>query len=140
EPAPRGNSPVERQKPPQELEMVVSPISDGVEAVALGDRGANAQQQNLVQLVSNAFRTPFVLDPGKVVQKKPQPRRSRGFVRRGVHQTGSESGAHRFSLSATRKSQLTRVRSPGLIGGVLDQRVLETVGGVGWVAAAKHEL
>jgi len=44
EPAPRGNSPVERQKPPQELEMVVTPISDGVETVALGDRGADAQQ------------------------------------------------------------------------------------------------
>ena len=42
EPAPRGNPPVERQEPPQELEMGASPISDGVEAVALGDRGANA--------------------------------------------------------------------------------------------------
>ena len=93
DPAPRGNAPVERQKPPQELEMVASPISDGVEAVALGDRGADAQQQNLVQLVSHVFRTAFVLDPGKVLQQKSQPRRSRGFVRRGVHQTGSESGA-----------------------------------------------
>jgi len=93
EPAPRGNSPVEGQEPPQELEMGASPIRDGVEAVALGDRGANAQQQNLVQLVSHAFRTPFVLDPGKVVQQKPQPRRLRGFVGRGVHQAGSESGA-----------------------------------------------
>src|SRR5208282_253883 len=73
--------------------MGASPIRDGVEAVALGDRGANAQQQNLVQLVSHAFRTPFVLDPGKVVQQKPQPRRLRGFVGRGVHQAGSESGA-----------------------------------------------
>jgi hypothetical protein len=42
EPAPRGNAPVERQEPPQELEMGASPISDGVEAVALGDRGAHA--------------------------------------------------------------------------------------------------
>jgi hypothetical protein len=93
EPAPRGNAPVERQKPPQELEMVASPISDGVEAVAFGDRGAHAQQHNLVQLASHAFRTSLVLDPGKVIQEKPQPRRSCGFARRGVHQAGSESGA-----------------------------------------------
>src|SRR5271157_4477078 len=79
-----------RRKNPK---MVVSPISDGLEAVAVGDRGADAQQQNLVQLVSYVFRTAFVLDPGKVLQQKSQPRGSRGFVRRGVHQTGSESGA-----------------------------------------------
>ena len=42
EPAPRGNAPVERQEPLQELEMGLSPIGDGVETVALGDRGANA--------------------------------------------------------------------------------------------------
>ena len=77
EPAPGGNSPVERQEPPQELKMGASLIGDGVEAVALGDRGADAQQQNLVQLVSHVFRTAFVLDPRKVVQLKSQPRRLR---------------------------------------------------------------
>jgi hypothetical protein len=86
EPAPRGNPPFERQESPQELEMGLSPVGDGVEAVALGDRGADAQQQNLVQLVRHAFRTSFVLDPGKVIQQKPQPRRLGGFVRQGVHQ------------------------------------------------------
>jgi hypothetical protein len=50
EPASRGNSPVERQEPPQELEIGASPTRYGLEAVALGDRGANAQQPNLVQL------------------------------------------------------------------------------------------
>ena len=91
---PWGNSPDEGQEPPQDLEMSLSPIGDGVEAVALGDRGANAHEENLVQPVSHAFRTSLVLDPGKVVQKKPQPRRLRGFVRRGAHGSGSESGAN----------------------------------------------
>jgi hypothetical protein len=42
EPAPGRDPPVERQEPPQELEMGASPNRDGVEAVALGDRGAHA--------------------------------------------------------------------------------------------------
>ena len=52
-----------------------------------------AQQENLVQLVSHAFRTSFVLDPGKMIQQKPQPRRFSQFVRQGLHQAGSESGS-----------------------------------------------
>ena len=44
DPAPRGNAPVERQESPQKPEMVLSPIGDGLEAVAFGDRGADAQQ------------------------------------------------------------------------------------------------
>ena len=34
------------------------PIGDDVEAVTLGDRGANAHEQNLVQLLRDAFRAP----------------------------------------------------------------------------------
>jgi hypothetical protein len=70
EPAPRWNPPVEGQEPLQELEMGLSPVGDGVEAVAVGDRGADAQEQNLVQPVRHAFRTPLVREPGEVVQKK----------------------------------------------------------------------
>jgi hypothetical protein len=57
----------------------------------------------------------------------------------------------RLGFDNTRKPLLEHVRetsvqllAPGLeqrlIGGVLDQGVLETVGGVGRAAAAKHEL
>ena len=77
EPAARGNSPLEGQEPTQEVEVSLSPSRYGVEAIAIGDRRADAQKQNLVQLVGRVFRTAFVLDPGKVVQQKPQPRRSR---------------------------------------------------------------
>ena len=51
---------MEGQEPPQELEMGLSPVGDGVEAVALGDRGADAHKQNLVQLVRHVFGTSSV--------------------------------------------------------------------------------
>ena len=35
-----------------------TPIGDDVAAVTLGDRGANAHEQNLVQLLRDAFRAP----------------------------------------------------------------------------------
>jgi hypothetical protein len=93
EPAPGRDPPVERQEPSQELEMAVSPVGDGLEAVALGDRRADAHQQHLVQLVRQAFRTSLVLDPGKMLQQKPQSGGSCGFIRQGVHGAGSESEA-----------------------------------------------
>ena len=86
EPAPGGNPPVEIQEPPQELDMGPSPLGDGVETVAIGDRGADADQQDLVELVRHAFRAALVLDPGKMVQQKPQPRGLGDFVGRGVHE------------------------------------------------------
>ena len=92
EPASGRDPPFERQEPPQEIEMSISPIGDGVEAVALGDRGADAHKQNLVQLVRHALRAPLVLDPGKMVQQKPQPRGSSEFVRRGVHGQAPNQG------------------------------------------------
>ena len=55
--------------------------------------------------VSHAFRTPFVLDPGKGVQQKPQPRRLCRFAPRGVHQQAPNPKPHGFSLSAIRKSR-----------------------------------
>ena len=112
EPAPGGNPPLERQEATQKIEMPVSPPRDGFETVALGDRGADAQKQNLVELVCNALRTSLILDPGKVVQQKPQPRGPRGAGRRSVHEQAPNQEPHRFSLSATRKCPLTPVRSP----------------------------
>ena len=51
---------------------------------------------------------------GKSNSAKPQSRRPRGFVGRGVHQTGSKIGKPMdTSLSATRKSPLTPGRQPG---------------------------
>src|SRR5271165_6993375 len=57
------------------------------------DRGADAHQQNFVELVSHVFRAATILDPGKVVEQEPQPRRLLRSKRGGVHQAGSESGA-----------------------------------------------
>ena len=86
EPAPRGNPPRERQEPPQEPEMDLSPVGDGVETVAFGDRGADAQEQNLVQLVRHAFRISLVFDAREVIQKKPKPRGLSAGDKRGVHE------------------------------------------------------
>ena len=69
EPAPRGDPPVERQETLQEGKVSLSPIGDGLETVAIGDRGADAHKQNVVELVGNVFRTPFVLNPREVIQK-----------------------------------------------------------------------
>ena len=123
EPAPRGNAPVEGQESPQEREMGLSPVGDGVETVAFGDRGAHAHKQNLVQLVRHAFRTALVLDPGEMIKQKPQPRRLGGSVRRGVHEQAPNQEPHKFSLRPTRKSPLTRVRSPGQGSTPIDIRV-----------------
>ena len=73
--------------------MSLSPIGDGLETVAIGDRGADAHKQNLVELVGHVFRTPFVLNPGEVIQKEPQPRRLPDGGQQNVHEQGSESRA-----------------------------------------------
>ena len=93
--------------------MGLSPVGDGVETIALGDRGAHAHQQNLVELVRRAFRASLVLDPGKMIQQKPQPRAARKLTRGNKTEAvalalkrlldedaraGSLSGAHRGSV------------------------------------------
>jgi hypothetical protein len=67
--------------------MAIAPSRDGVETVAVGDRRADAQEQNLVELVLAAFRLARVLDPRKMMQKKAQPRRLLKFV--DFHHEGS---------------------------------------------------
>ena len=49
--------------------MSLSPLGDGLETVAIGDLGADAHKENLVELAGNVFRTPFVLNPREVIQK-----------------------------------------------------------------------
>ena len=71
--------------------MRLAPSRDGVETVAVGDRGADAQEQNLLELVSDAFRLARVLDPRKMMQKKAQPRRLLKFVSQDFHHEGSNS-------------------------------------------------
>ena len=43
--------------------------------------------------VRHAFGTSLVLDPGKMLQQKPQSGGSCGFIRQGGHGAGSESEA-----------------------------------------------
>src|SRR5580658_3160687 len=67
------------------------PSRDGLKAVAIGNRGADAQEQNLAELVGDAFRLARVLNPRKMMQKKAQSRRLSKFLRRGFHRQGSIS-------------------------------------------------
>ena len=62
-------TPLVGQETTQKTEMRVSPRRDGVETVAIGDRGADAQEENVVQLVSDVFRARLILDPGEVAKR-----------------------------------------------------------------------
>ena len=111
QPTARRNAPIVGQKLAQEPKMRLSPSRDGVETVAVGDRRADAQEQNLVELVLDAFRLARVLDPRKMMQKKAQPRRLLKFVSRLPSRGLQSQSPHRFSPSPIRKPSLTRVRS-----------------------------
>ncbi len=83
---------IERQKPPQKIEVLPSPPRDGVVVVAVYDGAANRQKQHLLQRISDAVRLTRVLDQGEVVQKGTQPRRRTKVRLRQVHEEkGSES-------------------------------------------------
>ena len=106
EPAPRGNSPVERQEPPQEFEMGASPIRDGLEAVALGDRGANrtageSRSACEPRLPDFVCPRPGKNDPAEAATATVQP------VRKARPPSGRLRirERHGFSLSAARKSR-----------------------------------
>ena len=83
-------------------------------SLRISDRGADAQEQNLVQLVGDVFRTPFVLDPGNVVQRSRTRDGPRAGERRGIHEAGLriKKAPWYFAFPTIVKSPLTRVREP----------------------------
>jgi hypothetical protein len=66
----------------EERQMRGPPIGDGVVIVAVGNRGADHQQQGLAQRVENAANIERVLDAGEMLEQRGQARPAGEWLRR----------------------------------------------------------
>ena len=75
-----GHAKMEFAKPAQEVEVGFSPIDDVLVVVAIGDGGADDQEQHLPQRIHHPPRLALVLNRGKMLQKQRQARLRQGQI------------------------------------------------------------
>ena len=75
-------------KAAQELQVRLAPVDDVFVVVAIGDRGADRQEQHLPQRIGDAPRLAHIFDRCEMLQKQRQARLGKAPI---VHENTPES-------------------------------------------------